>query len=335
MNTTTNDAAAKPAAAAEENKESSQPGEQETTELDAAAPAAAAEAGKEPGQPETQKTTELDKFQVVLATRPALRNIVLTLCLCLFPAAVALAWAIWFLWLPNLWAWSFTEFTARSIAGLFAVPTFAALPIYAFVGAFFATAYVLEVYADEAAKKIRLVVNRGSSLQSSAEDELAKHDPSGLVPLLRYSRVQLESYYTIGLTQTQRSFRYSIIAMWIGFSVILGGIVIRVVDLDRFGLRPLDTDISTLIIISGAIIEVISALFLWVYRSSVRQLTYFYNRQLYNHSILMSQRIAETMTSADEIKKTIIEKLLDRSWAYEPDTLPSGQSLLSFRSPKG
>lgn len=154
------------------------------------------------------------------------------------------------------------------------------------------------------------------------------------MPLLRYSRVQLEAYYEIGLTQTQRSFRYSVIAMWIGFSVIVSGIVIRVVDLGKFGVRPLDSDVSTLIIVSGAIIEVISALFLWVYRSSIRQLTYFYNRQLYNHSVLMSQRIAETMTSADEVKKTIIEQLLDRSWTFEPDTLPSGKSLLSFRSAK-
>jgi len=306
-----------------------------TTNGAAAEPAAPAEESGEPGRPKPQETTGLDKFQLVLATRPVLRNAALVFCVCLFPVAMALTWFAWFLWLPKVWDWSFAEFTLRSVPGFFGVFFIAFLPIYALIGAFIATAYVVEVYTDEATKKVRLVLERGSSLQSNAEDEHAKQDQSGLVPLLRYSRVQLESYYAIGLTQTQRSFRYSIIAMWIGFAVILGGIIIRVVDLDRFGLRPLDTDISTLIIISGAIIEVISALFLWVYRSSVRQLTYFYNRQLYNHSILMSQRIAETMTSADEIKKTIIEKLLDRSWAYEPDTLPSGQSLLSFRSPKG
>lgn len=308
----------------------------ETTNKEPAEPIASVEASKVPGQPEEPKKPRgLDKYQLLLTANPILRNIALVLCLCLFPIAFAVVWFAWFILLPDLWEWSFAVFTWRSIVGFFAVLFLAVLPIYAPIGAFIATAYVLEVYADEAAKKVTLVLERGSLLQSDAEDELAKHDQSGLVPLLRYSRVQLESYYAIGLTQTQRSFRYSIIAMWIGFAVILGGIIIRVVDLDRFGLRPLDTDISTLIIISGAIIEVISALFLWVYRSSVRQLTYFYNCQMYNHSILMSQRIADTMTHSDEIKKTIIEKLLDRSWAYEPDTLPSGQSLLSFRSPKG
>jgi hypothetical protein len=122
--------------------------------------------------------------------------------------------------------------------------------------------------------------------------------------------------------------------MWIGFTIITFGVVIHVIDLDRFGLRPIDTNINTLIIISGAIVEIISALFLWVYRSSIKQLTYFYNRQMYNHSVLMSQRIAETMSDSDELKKIMIEKLLDRSWVNESNSLPSGKSLLSFSSKK-
>ena len=298
-------------------------------------PNSSADAAYDSSEPQPFKAKRrLDKYQVLLTTSPVLRNAALVLSLSLFPLSIALIWFLWFKVLPIVWVWAFATFTLKSVVGAFAVLFLAILPIYGPVGAFIATAYVLEVYADEAAKKIRLVVAHGSSLQSNVEDELAKHDRSGLVPLLRYSRVQLESYYAIGLTQTQRSFRYSIVAMWIGFAVILSGIVIRVIDLDRFGLRPLDGDISTLIIVSGAIIEVISALFLWVYRSSVRQLTYFYNRQMYNHSVLMSQRIADTMKDSDEIKKIIVEKLLDRSWAFEPDTLPSAQALLSFRSSK-
>lgn len=284
------------------------------------------EGAKRPGR--------LDSIQLAMKAHPALFNVALVVCLGLFVVAFVILWFAWFKLLPQIWDWSFTEFSFRSIVGGFGVFFLALLPIYAPVGAFLATAYVIEAYADEAAKRVNQVLERGSAEQANVEDELAAQDKTGLVPLLRYSRVQLEAYYAIGLTQTQRSFRYSIIAMWIGFAVIVSGIIIRVVDLDRFGLRPLDTDVSTLIIVSGAIIEVISALFLWVYRSSIRQLTYFYNRQLYNHSVLMSQRIADTMGSADEVKKTIIEKLLDRSWTFEPETLPSGKSLLSFRAAK-
>jgi hypothetical protein len=283
------------------------------------------------GSEEQVTPEEPDKYRLILTSNPAFLNAALIISFCLIPLAFVILWFIWFIILPAVWSWTFDTFSWRILPGIIGIFFIAFLPVWVPVVAFKVVAWMLEIYADESTKKVRQVFERGSSLQSNVEDELAKQDQSGLVPLLRYSRVQLESYYAIGLTQTQRSFRYSIVAMWIGFAVILGGIIIRVIDLSHFGLRPLDTDMSNLIIVSGAIIEVISALFLWVYRSSVRQLTYFYNRQMYNHSILMSQRIADTMTNADEIKKIIIEKLLDRSWSFEMDGLPSGQSLLSFR----
>ena len=148
----------------------------------------------------------------------------------------------------------------------------------------------------------------------------------------------MKAYYKIGLTQTQRSFRYSLIAMWIGFSVILMGILLQVVDVEllaKVGIRRLDTNVTALVILSGAIIEVISAFFLWVYRTSIKQLNYFYNRQMYSHSVLMCHRIAETMkTNSDDAKKAIVEKILDKSWALELDTLPSDKKLLSFGSKK-
>jgi hypothetical protein len=71
-----------------------------------------------------------------------------------------------------------------------------------------------------------------------------------------------------------------------------------------------------------------------VYRTSIRQLTYFYNRQMYNHSVLMCQRIADGMKESDPVKKTIVEKVLDRSWVLEKEALPSGKQLLSFRRTK-
>ena len=102
----------------------------------------------------------------------------------------------------------------------------------------------------------------------------------------------MKAYCKIGLTPTQRRFRYSLIAMWIGFTVILLGILLQVVDVDllsKIGIRRLETNVTALVILSGAIIEVISAFFVWVYRTSIKQLNYFYNRQMYNHSVLMCQ----------------------------------------------
>mgnify|MGYP003561823226 CR=1 FL=1 len=99
--------------------------------------------------------------------------------------------------------------------------------------------------------------------------------------------------------------------MWIGFVVIISGV----------GINFLPTSIRTLFDVSnvrdiaiagGTVIEIISALFLWVYRSSINQLTYFYNRQMDNHNVLVCQRIAETMDEPDETKKVIIERIMER-----------------------
>jgi hypothetical protein len=270
----------------------------------------------------------------VLRARPQLRNAALTLCLVAIPLSLVPIWFVWFKWVPQLWAWAFSELSITSIPKGVAVYYVAALPASLPVFAVLLTAKVLGLYAEAESARATEAVSRGSTEQARVEEELKEIDKSGLVLLLRYSRVQLEAYYGIGLTQTQRSFLYSVIAMWIGFTVILAGIVIRVVDLEKIGFRLADPDVSTLAILSGIIIEVISALFLWVYRSSVRQLTYFYDRQMYNHSVLMCHRIAETMQAADEVKKAIVEKVLDKGWAVQQEALPQAERLMSFGSKK-
>ena len=64
----------------------------------------------------------------------------------------------------------------------------------------------------------------------------------------------------------------------------------------------------------GTVIEAISAFFLWVYSRSVTQLTYFYNRQIFNHSVLFCTTIASTMSDSEAAKAVIIDKVLSQSW---------------------
>jgi hypothetical protein len=237
---------------------------------------------------------------------------------------------VWFKILPGVWTWVFADWSIKNLPGAFAVMFLGVAPLYAPGVVIFAMLWILRIYADLETAKVTQVLDRGSQEQAQIENELKASDPSGLVSLVQYSRIQLEAYYRIGLSQTEGSFRYSVIAMWIGFGVIMVGIVIRVVDLQRLGLQPPDTNISTLVIMSGAVIEVISALFLWVYRNSIRQLTYFYNRQIHSHSVLLCHRIAETMDAPDEVKKLIVEKVLETSWKQEQESLPTGKTLLSF-----
>lgn len=286
-----------------------------------------------------------------------IRFFALFLCLISIPLSLVVVWYVWNEPLTWVWAWGFVEPSAVGksaiasffitgavyIVAAFGVLMLGVLPLYAPVGATLATFTVLSLHAEAQTAEVAEIVDRDSREQSQAEDELKAdlkdlEDISGLVSMVRYSRIQLKPYYKIGLTQTQRSFRYSVIAMWIGFAVILAGISIWYIDpktLTKIGLRSPDPTVTHLVVLSGAVIEVISALFLWVYRSSIRQLTYFYNRQMYNHSVMMCHRITATMKEmSDDTKKTMVEKVLDKAWTLEHGALPTGKSLLSFGSKK-
>jgi len=101
--------------------------------------------------------------------------------------------------------------------------------------------------------------------------------------------------------------------MWLGFVVLLAGMTLYIAPVDQIGLKRPEESFHTLIIGTGAIIEFISVLFLWVYRSSLRQLTNFYNRQMGTHTAILSFRMTYKMdaTTAAEVVKTIVVKLLD------------------------
>ena len=57
--------------------------------------------------------------------------------------------------------------------------------------------------------------------------------------------------------------------------------------------------------------ELVSALFLFIFRSSTNQLTYFYNRQIFIHNALLSYKMATSMEEPDTAKRMIIEKILE------------------------
>ncbi len=274
----------------------------------------------------------------LLRHRKNFRGIALVLSLIVFVASFAVVWYCWFGLIPAVWNWGFV-FGWQAIPAFVALIFLATLPIYAPVGTALIVTRIVGLYAEEADSEVSDAVGRASTAQREAEkylqQELGENGKSGLVPLMGYSRVQLESYYEIGLTQTQRSFRYSVIAMWIGFFLIVSGIAYQVFPFQQFGIPEAKTDLAFVSIAGGAIIEVISALFLWVYRSSIVQLTYFYNRQIYNHGVLMAYLIAQTMENGDDTKKLIIEKMLSQNWAIARPDAPSSAGIKNLVSKGG
>src|SRR3546814_11380074 len=60
------------------------------------------------------------------------------------------------------------------------------------------------------------------------------------------------------------------------------------------------SDPDTLVLITGVVIEFIAAAFLWVYRFSIQQQTYYYRRQIRLHNALLAHRLTGDMTQAKD-----------------------------------
>jgi hypothetical protein len=235
-----------------------------------------------------------------------------------------LAWVCWYWWLLGIWAWGFDSFTWRSFVAPIVVLYLAIIPFVA-VWAFPA---LVEFWGEYGS--LRQQVSSAREAQRNIERELQQDDPHRLVLVLSYSREMLAEYYAIAMSQAQRSFRYCLIAMWLGFIVLIAGVIDSFVPLSevlvaQLGGAPLaDAAAATvasndLVLLTGVVIEFIAAAFLWVYRFSIRQQTYYYRRQLRLHNALLAHRLSADMGNdrAAAIGK-IVERLLDDMDTAEP-----------------
>lgn len=245
-----------------------------------------------------------------LRTHRRMRGIALVAIAVLTPATVmALGLYCWLDWLPRLWSWGFEPASWKAIFSVIGAIYLVIIPFIPFIPATEGGNAILQIYANEADDRIRQQIDEAMLGQDELEKHLQAEDVHGLVKLVRYSRLQLQAYYRIGLSQTQRSFRYSIIAMWIGFFVIVAGVVSYLIPVGVLPSTPA-APAQQFALLGGLIIELISAAFLWVYKSSINQLTYFYDRQQLNHNALLSFSIAESMTDKDSAKLKIVDRLL-------------------------
>ncbi|PZU44550.1 MAG: hypothetical protein DI568_15315 [Sphingomonas sp.] len=255
------------------------------------------------------------------------RSVILAIGLILIGALIVAAgiYLGWFVWLPALWNWGADSLINRA-ASIFGALFLLALPLYGFMAFNEAGRMMAGVRFDEA-KAAR------KDLQG-IEDEtiraLEGTDIQTLLLLLRYSRAQLDAYYAMGLQQTQGSYRNAIIAMWLGFAILLTGIFSYIVPVELSWLREPSGNFALIILSSAVIIEVVAALFLWTYRSTVGQLTFYYQLQMRNHAAIQSFAIANTMQKPDSAKRAVIDAALGTGPTPERLDLPTAKGLTEF-----
>ncbi len=163
-------------------------------------------------------------------------------------------------------------------------------------------------------------------LSSSDKDEMQELlDLRSVFLLCMFRRKQLGLYYTLNHGQTKLSFLCSLVAMFAGFGIIAIGIASSFGFFEVVFPDTTPTDMDNVVIAGGVLAELISALFLWIYLASAKQLMFFYRNQAFAHSVMTSFQIANSMTDAtakNAAKREIIKNYLGYSFLEPSIELP-------------
>src|SRR3546814_16043954 len=130
--------------------------------------------------------------------------------------------------------------------------------------------------------------------------------------------------------------------MWLGFLFLIAGVLDNFVPLTEIlfpgssgttvdgiaGQGHVSSDPDTLVLITGVVIEFIAAAFLWVYRFSIQQQTYYYRRQIRLHNALLAHRLTGEMqqAKAESVKMTVERLLGHRQGPAPPLPEPTGNA---------
>lgn len=268
------------------------------------------------GQADASLTAWRKYARVLIRQRGPVFNWFVGLFLVLIGLAVTLA--IYIFLVPRVWHWglssgSWWKITLTLIAEWFIVALGALPPAPGFVFVHETVEYYVSS-SEDALKGI-------NDAQSELEDKLVQQGDASITSVIRLSRLELEKWNTTSLSQNRRSYAYAVMAMWIGFTVITVGILLA---FGVFHVRNQTSPIAINVVVlaSGAVVEVVSGLFFWVYRSSLEYYAYFYDRQMMAYQALMAYNISSNMEDKDPPRLLIIQRLLEASERPTPSPLP-------------
>jgi hypothetical protein len=118
-------------------------------------------------------------------------------------------------------------------------------------------------------------------------DRLAKAEP-GDVQGIAASQIQLlTDFYRLALTQAGRSFRWALIAAGVGLLFFLAAVVFLITQKQQ--------SVATISLVSGALIEVISAINFYLYGRTSAQLAEFHARLEATQRFLLANSICERL----------------------------------------
>lgn len=130
-------------------------------------------------------------------------------------------------------------------------------------------------------------VIKSLTIREKAIANVAQADPGNIQQVAASQLSIINSYYQSVLQQAQQSFRWALVAAGIGLLFFLAAI--------GFLVFQQSTSISNISIISGALIEVISAINFYLYSRASVQLASFHNRLDTTQRFLLANSVCENL----------------------------------------
>jgi len=144
----------------------------------------------------------------------------------------------------------------------------------------------------ECASDLRTRLANELGTRKSTFSNLAQADPSNVQQVAATQLELINNYYSTILDQARQSFRWAIIAAGVGLLFFISAV--------GFLLVTQKSDLSAISVISGALIEVISAINFYLYGRTIAQLDLFHGRLERTQRFLLANSVCEQLKGEEQ-----------------------------------
>jgi hypothetical protein len=143
----------------------------------------------------------------------------------------------------------------------------------------------------------------GDIVQDAAVQSVARANPGNISEVAASQLAISNTYYNSVLAQAKQSFTWAIIAAGTGLIFFVSAI--------SFLLAGNSAQVSIISVISGGLVEVISAINFWLYRQTSQQLDFFHSRLEQTQRLILANTVCENISQAkrDETRAELVHTI--------------------------
>lgn len=176
--------------------------------------------------------------------------------------------------------------------------------IIAIVTGFLCFAIILYVKYIADKKNLELESKKAMDIFTKTLNTLS-NAPSDILSTMYRNVAELKGYYTLNKYQARSAYTSALFMCFLGFTIFIIGVVINYLSPSKKTIIPYAT-------LAGAVVEVISGLFFWLYNQALKQIKLFVEKLTETQRYLAAIQIAKSISeeNRDKVYADIVDKLM-------------------------